>query len=67
MKRKCYITPSALFMSGHAERVLAEIGAGPLLVDRGRIVCHLSPDQITAWALKAPQHHIEVIEPEAAA
>lgn len=65
MKFKCYITPSQLFMSGHAQRVLDELGSGPYSLDKnGRIVCQLTEAQITMWALKAAQHHIEVVRPE---
>ncbi len=61
MKHKVLITPSPLYMSGHAERVLGELGAGPLGHGKdGKIVCQLTDDQIKMWGLKAPAHHLEV-------
>jgi hypothetical protein len=63
MKQKVYITPSTLFTSGTAERILAEIGCGPFGHDtRGRIICHLTQAQIDLWGIKGPAHRLEIAE-----
>ncbi len=61
MKHKVLITPSTLLQSGHAERVLAELGAGPVGRGRdGKLVCQLTDEQIRLWGLRGGAHHIEV-------
>lgn len=49
-------------MSGHAERVLGELGAGPIGHGKdGKIACQLTDEQILMWAIKGPAHRIEVL------
>ncbi len=61
MKHKCYITASNLFTPGTAERILAELGAGPIAKDaQGRIVAHLTQGQIDMWGIKGPAHRLEL-------
>ncbi len=61
---KVYITPSAFLESGHAERVLRELGAGPVTYEAGRLVCDLSEVQLLAWAVKGPAHRLESAQSE---
>jgi hypothetical protein len=61
VKLKVYITPSSLFTPGTAERILSELGAGPIARDsQNRIVAHLTQAQIELWTIKGGAHRLEL-------
>lgn len=66
---KVLITPSSLHNPGTAQRLLAEIAAGPTLVNAdGTILCQMTEQQRDLFVLRGAAHRLEVIaevpEPE---
>lgn len=60
---KVVITPSALYVPGIAQRILGEIGSGPVVVDdQGKVHAELNQQQLDLFKLKGAAHHVEVLQ-----
>ena len=67
---KVVISPSPLFVPGTAQRILGEIGSGPVVVDQaGKIHADLNAAQLDLFRLKGAAHAVYIVpegEPAAA-
>jgi hypothetical protein len=59
---KVVITPCAYYVPGMVQRILGDIGSGPVVVDEaGKVHAELNPGQLEMFKLKGAAHHIQVV------
>ena len=65
---KVVITPSTLYVPGTAQRILAEIGSGPVQVDgTGKVHAELNAGQLDLFRLKGAAHAVQIVDESAPA
>ena len=62
---KVVITPSTLYIPGMVQRILGEIGSGPVVVDAaGKVHAELNPVQLEMFRLKGAAHAVYEVPPD---
>lgn len=59
---KVVITPCAQFVPGMVQRILGEIGSGPVVVDElGKVHAELNQPQLDLFKLKGAAHQVTIV------